>query len=290
MVHEDYQELLSARALSSLAAEDERTLDSHLEGCDECRAELTAWEQTAALLALGDSVSFAPSAKLREKILASVRLETSESTGEKQANSAASPGVTQSESRGESRDESRVLAFEPPHRTGFFSGSIRSYGAIAAGVVITALLISLFVLWQQNRKAQAELARSSAQMDEAKSQLARQREAMELLTSPGARMASLAGTSIAPAAHAMIAYDKKGHAMLMARGLPAAPKGMAYQLWFIVDSKPMPGKTLTVDETGNGVLTDDLPREAMGSAVFAITLEPAGGVPTPTGKMYLTSG
>lgn len=277
MVHEDYKELLSARALTALASEDARALDSHLEGCAECRAELIEWEQSVALLAL-DGGSYEPSVELRGKILANVRRSTDESLRRNQTSSAAEPVVV--------RDESQVLPFE--RRSASSSGW--GFGAIAAGLVIAALLISLFVLWRQNRKAQADIARVSTEMDEAKSQLARQREAVELLTSPGARMASLSGTSIAPAAHAMIAYDKKGHAMLMAKGLPAAPSGMAYQLWFIVDSKPMPGKILTVDETGSGVLTDDLPREAMGSAVFAITLEPAGGVRAPTGKMYLTSG
>lgn len=277
MVHEDYKELLSARALTALADEDARLLDSHLEGCAECRAELIEWEQTAALMAF-DAGSREPSNALRGKILASVREETA---AEQRAANAAEPHDPPA--------ESKILAFEQQRRSLFSSGASRGFGAIAAALVITALLVSLFMLSQLNRKAHVELARVSAQMDEAKLELARQRAAMELLTSPGARMASLAGTSIAPAAHAMIAYDQKGHAMLMAKGLPAAPTGMAYQLWFIVDSKPMPGKTLSVDETGNGVLTDDLPREAMGSAVFAITLEPAGGVQSPTGKMYLTS-
>ncbi len=283
MVHEEYKELLSARALTALEADDARALDSHLESCAECRAELIEWERTAALLALDvDTRSLEPSVAVRGKILESIRLETIESATKQRANVAAEPVGAQS--------ESIVRAFERPRRSGVFSGPIWNYGAIAAGLVITALMISLFVLWQQNRKTKAQMAQSSAQMEEVKSQLARQREAMELLTSPGARMASLSGTNNAPAAQAMIAYDKKGHAMLMAKGLPAAPKGMAYQLWFIVDSKPMPGKTFTLDETGSGVLKDDLPLEAMGSAVFAITLEPAGGVQAPTGKMYLTSG
>lgn len=127
-------------------------------------------------------------------------------------------------------------------------------------------------------------------MDEAKSQLAREREAVELLTSPGARMAKLAGTKDAPGAQAMLAYDKNGHAMLMAKGLPAAPKGMAYQLWFIKDGKKMPGKVFSTDASGNGMLEDEIPTVAREAAVFAVTLEPEGGVQVPTGAIYMVSG
>lgn len=260
MVHDDYKELLAARALTALDAEDARALDTHLQTCADCRAELIEWEQTAAFLAVDASVH-EPSGTLRGRILANIGREA--------------------------QGESKVLAFERPLRS---VSPWRTIGAIAASLVVVALLVSLIVVWQQNQRTRAELAKLSTQMEAAKSQLERQREAVELLTSPGARMASLSGTSVAPTAHAMIAYDKKGHAMLMTKGLPAAPQGMAYQLWFIVDSKPMPGKVFTTDDQGSGMLSDQMPGEAMASAVFAITLEPANGVDAPTGKIYLTSG
>ncbi len=102
-------------------------------------------------------------------------------------------------------------------------------------------------------------------------------------------MEHLSGTNVAPGAHAMLAYDKNGHAMLMAKGLPAVPKGMAYQLWFIVGKKPMPGKVFRTDASGNANLKDQLPEMALGSAVFAVTLEPESGVKSPTGAIYLSS-
>jgi anti-sigma-K factor RskA len=52
----------------------------------------------------------------------------------------------------------------------------------------------------------------------------------------------------------------------------------------------MPGKVFTPDSTGNGVLEDQMPAVAMNSAVFAVTLEPASGMPTPTGAIFLHSG
>ena len=51
----------------------------------------------------------------------------------------------------------------------------------------------------------------------------------------------------------------------------------------------MPGKTFSPDNTGKGMLKDQMPREAMDSAIFAITVEPEGGVSAPTGPIYLRS-
>lgn len=147
-----------------------------------------------------------------------------------------------------------------------------SLGAIAAAVLFLALIIGIVMLWQQNRAMQQELAFA------------------RLVTTPGAKMTELAGTEQATRATAKIAYDKNGRAMLMASGLPPAPQGKEYQLWFIVGSNPpMPGKSFAPNTAGHGTLIDQVPQEAMDAAVFAITLEPAGGMPKPTGAIYLRS-
>ncbi len=276
MTHEDYKALLAASALSALDAEDTRALDTHLEDCAICRSEMNEWEQTAAFLAF-DAGPIEPAPDLRARILTSIKTADQADASNRADNRA---GSISSES------DSKVLPFEG--RKNVWT-SLGTFGSIAASLAFLALMISLVVLWQQNRSSRAEIAKLSAQMQETKAQLAREREALELLSSPGARMQELAGTNVAPGAHAMVAYDQKGHAMLMAKGLPAAPKGMAYQLWFIVGKKPMPGKVFTTDAAGNGSLKDQLPEPALGSPVFAITLEPESGMPSPTGAIYLSS-
>jgi anti-sigma-K factor RskA len=183
--------------------------------------------------------------------------------------------------------ENKVLEFERPRRNVWTS--FGSFGAIAATIVLAALVISLIVLWRENRTNREEIARLTAEITAKRVQIDREHAMGELLTSPDARMAKLSGTNVAPGAHAMLAYDKNGHAMLMAKGLPAAPEGMAYQLWFIKDNKKMPGKVFTTDAAGNGMLDDQIPEVARNAAVFAITLEPKSGVQVPTGSIYLLS-
>ena len=274
MTHEDYKELLAAKALSALDAADARALHTHLEGCTDCQFEMVELADAAALLA-SQVEPLEPSTKVRERILASVRDEVRAEF----RSGRFSADVSQ-------RD-GNVLTFERPARNVW--SSLGSFGTLAATFVFVALIIALAVLWQKNRTTQSELARLKAEMNQAQAQLNRNHAMAELLTSPDAHMAKLAGTKVAPGAQAMLAYDKNGHAMLMAKGLPSAPEGMAYQLWYIKDNKKMPGKVFMPDGAGNGMLEDQIPALARDRAVFAITLEPESGVQTPTGSVYLLS-
>src|ERR1043165_3323625 len=246
MAHEDYKEMIPARALSALDVTEERALNEHLENCDECRKELEEWQATAATLAVvADPVE--PSPKVRERILSEVRKEL------------ATP---------------EVIPFRSTSRN--IWRSFGSLGAMAAVVLITALIVGLVVLWRENGVVKDDLAHAN--------------ELIQLAKSPGAKVSELKGVDLGAGATATLAYDKTGHAMLMADKLPSVPRGKAYQLWFIVGKNPpMPGKTFSPDSAGKGMLKDQMPKEALDSAIFAITLEPEGGVDKPTGQIYLRS-
>jgi anti-sigma-K factor RskA len=247
MVHEDYKEMIPARALLALDAADARALNDHLENCSECRKELQTWEATAAALAL-EADPMEPSPKVRERILDEIQRD---------------------------RPTSQVIPFKSASRN--IWTSFGSLGAIAAVVLFAALIVGLVVLWRQNRDARLELARS--------------KEFLQLVTTPGAKVAELKSTDAGAGATAKLVYDPSGRAILLADKLPGVPQGKAYQLWFIVGNKPpLPGKTFVPDDTGKGVMKDQVPQPALESAVFAITLEPASGASAPTGAIYLRSG
>ena len=130
MVHEEYKEMIPARALSALDAAEAQALNEHLENCAECRKELEEWQATAATLALtADPVE--PSPAVRERILSEVRKDLS------------SP---------------QVLPFRSTPRN--IWTSFGSLGAMAAVVLLTALIVGLVVLWRQNQ-ADAKRARES---------------------------------------------------------------------------------------------------------------------------------
>lgn len=148
------------------------------------------------------------------------------------------------------KSASKVLPFPGRQRNQWLS--------IAAVVLFAALIVTAIVMWQQSR-------------------------------TPASRIALLSGTREATGATAKLTYDNSGRALLVTNGLPRAPEGKEYQLWFIVGGKPLPGKTFNPDNHGHSMTEDQVPEVARNSAVFAVTLEPAGGVSAPTGSIYLRS-
>lgn len=264
MEHEDYKVMLPLHALSSLDPGETQALEQHLAACSECRAELDAWRGTAVALA-HSAEPLEPSPQVRARILERVRAE----------------------SRAAKLDN--VIPMTRPSAVAARApAQPRDLLAIAA-LIVLGLIIGLVVLWRQNQEARTAVARLSQELQETRARLGMEQKALALLTTPGARMAELAGTKEAPAAHAMLAVDSKtGRAVFMAQGLPQAPAGKAYQLWFINGAKPMPGKVFKTDSAGNVMMMDEqLPAEALNAGTFAVTLEPQDGVPAPTGPMFL---
>ena len=126
MVHDDYKEMIPARALSALDAAEERALNEHLENCSECRNELEHWRATAAALSLA-SDPVEPSPGVRERILSEVKKDLS----------------------------AEVIPFRTAPRRNIWS-SFGTLGAIAAVVLFAAMSIGLAVLWRQNQRLARE--------------------------------------------------------------------------------------------------------------------------------------
>lgn len=272
MEHQAYEELVTLHALDALDASDQRELDKHLETCSACRVELAELRDAAGLLTHA-STPAEPSAQLRARILDEVRKE-------------AKPAATAA--------ASTLVPFRARPASSVWPNLLR----LAAGIVFGAMLIGLFVLWQRDVRSRQEIARLSEQFNQQREalaqnrdELARQREAIAFMNSPGMKKMDLAGTQTAQTARATFVYDQAtGRAMLMTAGLPAAPAGMAYEVWFIPRGhSPMPGKTFKVDPSGHAMMMDQMPPEAMENAVIAITLEPEKGSASPTGAIYLAS-
>ena len=70
--------------------------------------------------------------------------------------------------------------------------------------------------------------------------------------------------------------------------LPALPSNQTYQLWLVPgQGSPISAGVFDVDTKGNGsVLLPSLPF-GLAAKAFAVTIEPRGGVPQPTGKKVL---
>ena len=72
-----------------------------------------------------------------------------------------------------------------------------------------------------------------------------------------------------------------------ARDLPALPAAQVYQLWAIANGQPISAGTFVPDARGRFQLVADVPTLNSRPAALAVTVEPQGGVPAPTGPKYL---
>ncbi len=290
MNHDDYKEMLAAAALAALDHEDAQTLAAHLSSCAECRAELDDLSAAAALLA-HTIVPVAPSPNVRASLLAQIKAAPPLApTGGAPIVPASTIGTATTTTHATTPDAT-VLPFEPraPRRP-FGASPLAIYGALAASITIAILAVALATLWARDRKLQTELARLTQSLQQTQQTLAAVRADNDLLAAPDAHTAELAGTPAANGAHARLTYDEQtGRALLVAAGLPAPPPGKAYQLWFIADGQPLPGRVFTTDPSGRAELREQIPPAGRHAQIFAVTLEPQTGVAAPTGQMYLKS-
>lgn len=114
-----------------------------------------------------------------------------------------------------------------------------------------------------------------------------QEDFVSLLRAPGAKVVSLAGLESAKGAGAVFVFDpgaRKG--WLYAFNLPSLPGGKVYQLW-VVDDRPISAGVFTVDSGRKGrLMIRDLP-DLSRTRQIAVSVEPGGGRPQPTGAIYL---
>jgi anti-sigma-K factor RskA len=137
-------------------------------------------------------------------------------------------------------------------------------------------------------QARGQALRAQAELRAARESLSRETAFRTLVSQPQSRLVDLGPLPPAPKARARILFDPaSGEAVLIASGLDPAPEGKGYEVWVIGKSAPVPAGVFQVDASGNAVHRLPLVAEVSRAKTFAVTLEPAAGVPAPTGPMVL---
>jgi anti-sigma-K factor RskA len=121
------------------------------------------------------------------------------------------------------------------------------------------------------------------------SDAARNTETVQMMRSPSVEVVPLRGSAAQPGASGRIFFDRsRGRWYFHASQLRPAGSGKTYELWFINrEQQKLPAGTFDVDQNGEGTLQVDVPQGAGTLALAAVTDEPAGGAPQPTGEIQL---
>jgi anti-sigma-K factor RskA len=111
--------------------------------------------------------------------------------------------------------------------------------------------------------------------------------AAAVLTAPDVARVDLAGQPAAPGASARAFWSRSRGLVLTGSAVPALPAGRVYQLWAVGPQAPTSVGLLRPDTDGGVHRVYDTPPDLPKPVAFAVTIEPDGGVPAPTGEKYL---
>ncbi len=148
-------------------------------------------------------------------------------------------------------------------------------------------------------EAKEQLAQREAELEETRVQLSQrggartgetpQDELATLLRIPNVTAISLTGSEMAKRATGVLLYEPRTQKVwLYSVNLPECPAGTTYQLWAIYD-KPVSIGTFQMDTGETAHLLVKKVLNFANAKTFAVSLEPSGGRPQPTGPMYLLS-
>ena len=129
-------------------------------------------------------------------------------------------------------------------------------------------------------RLQRQIGELQARFDQAQATTA-------VLGAPDLARIDLQGQQVAPDARARALWSRSRGLVFTAANLPPAPAGKAYQVWVVTAQAPISAGLLTPDPSGAGTQFYMTPADIAPPVAVAVTLEPAGGVPAPTGERFL---
>lgn len=167
--------------------------------------------------------------------------------------------------------------------SGFFSNYIRIAASVA---LLGSVLANIYVLtrWNASKENLTAAIHENIQLQkEAKNNEGMMKPSeVNLLMSPAVKTFKLMGQKVSPNSTVMLALDTKTNTVYLVRpNLPAPPAGMQYQLWAIVDDKPLDAGVFDIINNTQQLKKVPLPK------AFAVTLEKKGGSAVPTSDIFV---
>lgn len=183
----------------------------------------------------------------------------------------------------------------PPKTAAGGSKGVGGTGLMFLVLLFAGSIIGLFLLWSRSNRLETENRRINAQIQDVQDScnviqgnLTEANLQLAILRAEGNETYIMRGTPENPGAIANVYYNPQDRrAFLDIRELPAPPPGQQYQLWGINESGPISMDVFDLPDVGTVQFIEVPFIEDVGT--FAVSLEPAGGSPTPT-AVHLISG
>ena len=258
--HDDLVVLAPAYVLGALEPDERHAFETHLASCDLCASEVRSLGLVTAGLAQ-TVPQVTPRPALRDRVLLAVGAR-----------------------------EARNHETSARHR--WAMGDWLAYAACVA----LATVAGLYALNLRSRVeslearlevAQTRLAAADRAMVDARRVAFETQSAMAVLAAADLTRVDLQGAPAAPQAAGRALWSRQSGMVFAATNLPPLPTGRIYQVWLVAGGPPVSAGLVAPDETGRGVAIFRTPVDVAGPVTVAVTIEPEGGVPAPTGAFYL---
>lgn len=232
----------------ALEATELQDFEAHLQECAQCREEVAMLQETMA--EVGSLHEATPPPALRASILNAI----SSTTMLPAEDPAADRVVDEQEAPDQPRDVAPVEALSSPRRP------FATWLAVAA--TLAAVALGGVTVWQQSNLQSIQAA---------------EQQRIELLAAPDLQVST---TTLDGGQLTYLVSADRGEALITSADLPDPGTERSWQVWVMQDGTPRSGAV--VDEGGR---VQEWINDVAGGDALAVTNEPMGGSPAPTGEV-----
>ena len=248
--HDQLSDQAAAYVLGALTPAERQGFEAHLAVCPPCASEVRSLAQvTAALAHLAPLAD--PTASVRARLLA-------------------------------------ALSKRSPAHVSWLAAAASVALAVAVGGYAAQLRGRVTTLEGRLRETTLRAEAGERLVADARRSAFEVQVTVAVLAAPDLARIDLAGQTAAPSASARAFWSRSRGLVFTASNLPPPPPGRVYQLWVLtMQPAPISAGLMKPDANGRVNVTFDTPPDLPAPVAMAVTLEPEGGVPSPTGDKYL---
>jgi len=301
ITHEEAFSELSAVALETVSADIASAVRAHAAVCPECGPELAAMEQTVAIL--GElvppgQINRGRSAGVRSRLLMRARAERESRSAPVPGPPDIARGVASLTGQGQRvtpgaqrvvTGESKRVTTPPtwdvvPVRRGM------NWYAIAATVALVITGAQLLRVTSDRDRMRSEIVpvdTTKSPVDSLTLALSQKDSMIAAMTGPDVKVVPLTNQSARQPLGRMMWNRSSNDWIMVTYNLRQPKPGMTYQVWLVTDDAKISAGTFRPDAEGKTFMHAKYPMDRNALRAVAITEEPEGGVPAPTGPMVV---
>ena len=299
--HEEAYAELAAIALGAAPTEVSAAVREHAAACPECGPELVAMEEIVAQLG-----QLVPPATMNRGRAAGIRSRVvMRARAERESRSSAAPGgrpdlargvasltglghkLTPGSQRAVEAEVRKVVPLEKGKRTFMTGPAILALAASIAFIVVSLQLVRMKAERDSLRAELASAVDTTNVPDSVRKGGVENEALVAAMASPDVKIVPLASGDQTRMGR-MFWNPSSNDWTFVVYTMPPPKPGMTYQVWLVTDSAKISAGTFNPDERGHAFMQAKYALDKNALKAVAVTEEPMGGMPAPTGPIVVS--